>query len=76
MRSFETRALKKTGRSARGDKKGCGDYREYEETNRDALWDDLQDASAPFGQFQTMAVSDSGGHGFNQSARSQKGGAV
>jgi hypothetical protein len=42
----------------------------------DALRDDLQDASTAFGQFQTMAVSDSGEHGFNQPARSQEGGAV
>ena len=38
--------------------------------------DDLQDASSSFGQFQTMAVSDSGGHGFNPSARAQEGGAL
>ena len=52
MRSFGTAAvLKKNNRSARSDQKGCRDYREYEGTDRDALRDDLQDASAPFGQF-------------------------
>ena len=47
-----------------------------EETNGNALRDDLQDASAALGQFQTMAVSDSWEHGFNQSARPKEGGAL
>jgi hypothetical protein len=41
MTPFETRGLKKTGGSARGDKKGCGDDGGDEATNRDTLWDDL-----------------------------------
>jgi hypothetical protein len=41
MTPFETRVLKKTARSARGDKKGFGDCGGDEGTNRDTLWDDL-----------------------------------
>jgi len=41
MRSFEIGALKKTDRSARGDKESCGDRAADEGTNKDALWDDL-----------------------------------
>jgi hypothetical protein len=37
MRSFEARGLKKTSRSARGDKNGCGDCSGDEETGGDAL---------------------------------------
>jgi hypothetical protein len=76
MRSFGRRALKKTDRSTRSDKKDGGDCGGDEETDEDALRDDLQDASAALGQFQTMAVSDSWEHGFNPSARPQEGGAI
>jgi hypothetical protein len=51
MRDFETKALKKTVRSARGDKEGCGDCSGDEETDGDALRDDLQDASTAPGEF-------------------------
>jgi hypothetical protein len=51
MTGFGTGALKKADRSARGDQRGCGDCGGYEETNRDTLWDDLQDASAAFGKY-------------------------
>jgi hypothetical protein len=46
MRDFKKKALKKTVRSARSDKEGCGDCSGDEETDGDALRDDLQDASA------------------------------
>jgi hypothetical protein len=51
MTRFETGALKKTDQSARGGKEGCGDRAADEGTNKDALRDDLQDASSSFGEF-------------------------
>jgi hypothetical protein len=50
MRSFEAKELKKTHKSARGDKKGCRDCSGDEAAGEDALHDDLQDASAPSGE--------------------------
>jgi hypothetical protein len=50
MRGFEGAALKKTARSARSDKEGCGDCRGDEETDGDVLRDDLQDASVALGE--------------------------
>ena len=48
--TFRDKGTKKNGRPARGDKKSCGDCGGDEETNEDALRDDLQDASSPFGE--------------------------
>jgi hypothetical protein len=39
MTRFRTGALKKTDRSARGNKEGCGDYWGYEGTDRNVLWE-------------------------------------
>ncbi len=50
MRSFEAKGLKKTRRSAREDKKGCGDCSGDEATGEDALHNDLQGASASSGE--------------------------
>ncbi len=50
MRSFEAKGLKKTRRSAREDKKGCGDCSRDEATGEDAVHNDLQDASASSGE--------------------------
>ncbi len=50
MGSFEAKGLKKTRRSAREDKKGCGDCPRDEATGEDALHNDLQDASASSGE--------------------------
>jgi hypothetical protein len=47
---FEKMALKKTARSARSDKEGCGNCSGDEETDGNALWDDLQDASSAPGE--------------------------
>jgi len=50
MRDFKKKTLKKTLRSARSDKEDCGDCSGDEETNGNALRDDLQDASAVPGE--------------------------
>jgi len=47
---FEKMALKKTARSARSDKEGCGDCSGDEETDGNAIRDDLQDASSAPGE--------------------------
>jgi hypothetical protein len=49
-RGFEKKALKKTARSARSDKEDCGDCSGDEETDGNALRDDLQDASSVPGE--------------------------
>jgi len=76
MTRFGIGMPKKNARSARGDKKGCGDRAADEGTNGDALWSPLQDTSIAFGESEPMALQDAGKRCLNQASRSEEGGAL